>query len=73
MLSDGFHTNVFAFNGLGDRLSQTVNGYTTNYTLDIAAGLTHVLSDGENVYLYGAARIGEQGSGGWCRFSAALP
>ncbi len=28
----------FAYNGLGDRLAQTVNGQTTPYTLDLAAG-----------------------------------
>ncbi len=26
--------------GLGDRHQQTVDGVTTNYTLDLAAGLT---------------------------------
>jgi len=30
-----------------------VNGATTNYTLDIAAGLTQVLSDSTRLYLYG--------------------
>ena len=55
----------FAYNGLGDRLSQTVNGQPVTYTLDIAASLTQVLSDGENDYLYGLGRIAEQGTGGW--------
>lgn len=46
-------------NLLGDRLSQ--NG--VNYTLDLNAGLTQVLSDGTNTYLYGLGRIAEyQGS-----------
>jgi len=40
-------------------------GVVTNYTLDLAAGLTQVLADGTNVYLYGAGRIGEDGPAGW--------
>ena len=50
----------FSYNGVGDRLRQTVNGTPTEYTLDLAAGLSQVLSDGENAYLYGVGRIGEQ-------------
>jgi RHS repeat-associated protein len=42
-----------------DRVSQTVNGVTTYYTLDQAAGLTQVLEDGANAYLYGAGRIAQ--------------
>jgi hypothetical protein len=42
-----------------------VNSITTDYTLDLAAGLTQVLSDETNVYLYGIGRIGEQQPGGW--------
>jgi len=55
----------FGYSGLGDRLRQTVNGSPTNYTVDLAAGLTQVLSDGTNSYLYGIARIGEEQPGGW--------
>ena len=40
-----------------DRVSQTVDGVTTNYVLDQAAPLTQVLSDGTNTYLYGNDRI----------------
>ncbi|MEK7784491.1 MAG: hypothetical protein AAB658_03555, partial [Chloroflexota bacterium] len=47
------------YNGLGDRLSQTVNGVTTTYTLDLNAGLTQVLADGTNTYLYGNGRIAQ--------------
>ena len=42
-----------------DRVSQTVNGVTTYYTLDQAAGLTQVLDDGTNTYLYGNDRIAQ--------------
>jgi RHS repeat-associated protein len=42
-----------------DRVSQTVNGTTTNYVLDLASPLTQVLSDGTNTYLYGVDRIAQ--------------
>lgn len=75
LLNDGINTYVynqanrlvsvngqttFGYNGLGDRLRQTVNGVTTTYANDYAAGLTQVLSDGTNTYLYGPST----GSGG---------
>ena len=49
----------YAYNGMGDRVSQTVDGVTSTYTLDTAIGLTQVLADGENTYLYGLARISQ--------------
>ena len=49
----------YHYNGLGDRLSQTVNGMTTNYTLDLNAGLTQVLDDGTSAYVYGVGRIAQ--------------
>jgi RHS repeat-associated protein len=55
----------YVYNGLGDRAQQTVNGVTTNYALDLNAGLTQVLADTGNVYLYGNGRIGERQAGGW--------
>jgi RHS repeat-associated protein len=55
----------FGYNGLGDRLRQTVNGAAIDHTPDLAAGLTQVLSDGDNAYLYGLTRIGEQQPEGW--------
>jgi RHS repeat-associated protein len=62
-LSDQGSFYSYAYNGFGDRLQQTVDGTTTNYTLDINTGLTQVLSDESNRYLYGLGRIGElQGS-----------
>lgn len=64
VLMDG-DTYNFAYNGLGDRLRQTVNGMPTNYWLDINSGLTQVLEDGRSAYLYGAGRIGEEQPGGW--------
>jgi len=61
----GGNTSTYTYNGLGDRLSQTVNSVTTNYVLDLNAGLTQVLADGTNTYLYGAGRIGELQPGGF--------
>ncbi len=55
----GATTSTFGYNGLGDRLQQTVGITTTRYVLDPAAGLTQVLADGTNTYLYGNARIGQ--------------
>jgi RHS repeat-associated protein len=46
-----------------DRVSQTVNGVTTNYVLDLASPLTQVLSDGTNTYVYGVDRIAQINSG----------
>jgi len=43
----------FAYNGLGDRLAQTMNGQTTRYTLDLPSGLTQVLDDGAYTCTYG--------------------
>jgi len=42
-----------------------VNGDTTSYTLDLNTGLTQVLADGTNAYLYGLGRIGELQPDGW--------
>jgi RHS repeat-associated protein len=61
----GEDSYTFAYNGLGDRLGQTINGEATNYTLDLVAGLTQVLDDGSNAYLYGLTRIGEEQPAGW--------
>jgi RHS repeat-associated protein len=61
----GSNTYTYAYNGLGDRLRQTVNSVPTNYTVDLVARLTQVLTDGTNSYLYGVVRIGEQQPGGW--------
>ncbi len=67
-VTQGGNTYLFAYNGVGDRLSQTLNGTATRYVLDPGAGLTQVLADGTNTYLYGnpsagsgqAQRLGQQ-------------
>ena len=60
-VAQGGETYAFAYNGLGDRLQQTVDAVTTSYSLDLNAGLAQVLADGTNAYLYGLGRIGEKG------------
>jgi RHS repeat-associated protein len=53
-------TFTYAYDGLGNRYQQTVNGVTTTYTLDIASGLTQVMEDGTYLYLYGNDRIAQE-------------
>jgi RHS repeat-associated protein len=55
----------YSYNGLGDRLAQVAGGEFIHYSLDLAAGLTQVLDDGTNTYLYGVKRVGEEQPGGW--------
>jgi hypothetical protein len=57
-------SSSYAYNGLGDRLQGTVDGLTTNYTLDLNNWLTQVLADRTNTYLYGAARIAQYDASG---------
>ena len=64
-LVEGEYTYAYTYNGLGDRLSQVENGETINYTLDLNRGLTQVLSDHTNAYLYGNGRISEEQPNGW--------
>jgi RHS repeat-associated protein len=52
-------TVSYAYNGLGDRLQQTVGSNTTTYLMDLNAGLSQVLDDGTNTYLYGNGRIAQ--------------
>ena len=52
-MTQGVNTSTFGYNGLGDRLTQ--NG--VHYTLDLNTGLTQVLNDGTNNYVYGLGRI----------------
>ena len=40
------------------------NSQTTHYTMDLNAGLTQVLQDGTNTYLYGAGRIAQYSANG---------
>ena len=47
-----------------DRVSQTVDGMTESYTLDLNNWLTQVLADGTNTYLYGTGRIAQYDVGG---------
>ena len=58
-VTTGGTTYTYTYNGLGDRVSQTVGEVTTTYMLDLNAGLTQVLADGTNTYLYGYERIAQ--------------
>jgi RHS repeat-associated protein len=49
----------YHYNGLGDRLQQTIGSNTTTYLMDLNAGLSQVLDDGTNTYLYGNGRIAQ--------------
>jgi RHS repeat-associated protein len=62
--SNQLSVSSYQYNGQGDRLRQTVNGVTTNYTLDLHSGLTQVLADGTNTYLYGRSRLAEKNAAG---------
>ena len=53
----------YQYNGLGDRLRETVNGVTTTFTMDLNTGLTQALSDGTNSYIYGNGRIAQVNTG----------
>jgi YD repeat-containing protein len=56
-VANGTLATEFTYNGVGDRVAKTVEGVTTDYVLDPAAGLTQVLqdtTDGQTQsYLYG--------------------
>jgi RHS repeat-associated protein len=65
----GTLTTGFTYNGAGDRVAKTVDGVTTDYVLDPAAGLTQVLqetSGGQATsYLYGHDLLAQYDSGTW--------
>jgi RHS repeat-associated protein len=60
--SGGGYNASYGYSGTGDRLRQTVNGVTSSYTLDQNTGLTQVLADGTDTYLYGNGRIAQYGT-----------
>jgi RHS repeat-associated protein len=47
------------YNGSGDRIKSILDGTSTTYALDLNSGLTQVLADGSNTYLYGYTRIAQ--------------
>ena len=58
-VTQGSDVYGFAYLVTGDRIGQTANGVTMTYPLDLNTGLTQVLSDGANIYLYGNGRIAQ--------------
>jgi RHS repeat-associated protein len=65
----GTLTTEFTYNGAGDRVAKSVDGVTTGYVLDPAAGLTQVLQEttaGQTTgYLYGHDLLAQHDSGTW--------
>jgi RHS repeat-associated protein/CSLREA domain-containing protein len=62
-ITQGGNVRAFAYNGLDDRLQETFNGQTTTFTMDLNTGLTQVLTDGTNTYLYGNGRVAQTQGG----------
>jgi RHS repeat-associated protein len=60
-LAQGGDTYTFAYNGQGERVQQTINGVPVTYLLDQRPGITQVLADEDNIYLYtpDGARLGQ--------------
>ena len=52
-------TASYGYNGLGERLEQTVNSQATEFVVDLNGGLSQVLSDGTNMYTYGLNRTSQ--------------
>jgi YD repeat-containing protein len=42
-VTSGTLTTTFEYDGLGNRMAQTVDGVTTEYVLDVAGGLPEVI------------------------------
>jgi RHS repeat-associated protein len=63
-MSGQWGTQTFTYDGLGNRVQQVVGTVTRNFSLDLAAPLTQVLTDGEFTYLYGINRIAQDGVNG---------
>jgi RHS repeat-associated protein len=65
----GTLTTGFTYNGAGDRVAKIVDGVTSAYVLDPAAGLTQVLQEttgGQTTsYLYGHDLLAQYDSGTW--------
>jgi YD repeat-containing protein len=69
-VTSGTLTTTFQYDGLGNRVAQTVDGTTTTYVLDVAGGLPEVIvatTDGTSTYYVQVQGqiLGQQGSGVW--------
>lgn len=63
----GTDVYTYTYNGMGYRVGQAMTGTVTadiNYLLNLNTALPEVLADGDNLYLYGIGRIGEQAVSG---------
>ncbi len=69
-VTSGTLTTTFQYDGLGNRVAQTVDGTTTIYALDVAGGLPEVIvatTDGASIY-YVQVRgqiLGQYEAGAW--------
>jgi RHS repeat-associated protein len=69
-VTSGTLTTAFEYDGLGNRVAQTVDGVETRYTLDVAGGLPEVIvatTDGASTYyvqIQGQI-LGQEESGKW--------
>ncbi|CAG0926683.1 partial putative deoxyribonuclease RhsB, partial [Thermoflexales bacterium] len=63
----GTHTTQYAYNGVGTRLAQIVDGATTHYVVDVSGQLPHVTEEhsasGVTRYLYASGLIGSERNG----------
>ncbi len=57
--NQGSVISSYSYNGQGDCLASTTSDILKTYTLDLNAGLTQVLQDGTNTYVYGVNRIAQ--------------
>ena len=55
---------TFAYDGLGNRYQQIVDGKPQTYALDLAGDLSQVLYDEEFSYIYGLERLAQQANTG---------
>jgi RHS repeat-associated protein len=64
-LEQAGHVYTYTYDGLGVRLTQTVDGDQTRYVVDQNLNLPAVLRSDSVSYLYGLTRIGEFRDGQW--------
>jgi RHS repeat-associated protein len=69
-VTSGTLTTTFEYDGLGNRMAQTVDGVETRYALDVAGGLPEVIvatTDGTSTYYVQIQRqvLAQQEAGAW--------
>jgi RHS repeat-associated protein len=65
-VTQGVDAYGYTYDGVGNRLTQHVNGVDTNYTLDVVGGLPEVIQAGTNRYLQvGGQLLAQTSAGDW--------